>query len=228
MYVLINDNDYMLIDSGNGLTFKQNINALEKISKLEASSNFKIENIKKIVQTHCHIDHIMGLYKFIKQIKPRPQIIASKVEAEYIERGDKKAIIPIVGELIGPMVSKLSDFLTGAEIVPVEVDVKLQENDLFSFGEFEFKIFHTPGHSPGSMCLYEEKYKILFTGDTVFTNGSFGRVDFPLGNKNDLINSLKKLSELEVEMLLPGHMNPILRDGSKHIQLAYRVASTYL
>jgi hydroxyacylglutathione hydrolase len=61
-----------------------------------------------------------------------------------------------------------------------------------------------PGHSPGCMCFYWPEHKILITGDVVFF-GSIGRTDFPGGNTSDLMNSINRLSKLDVECLLPGH-----------------------
>ncbi|MHA1696467.1 MAG: MBL fold metallo-hydrolase [Candidatus Helarchaeota archaeon] len=228
LYVLVDKNDLMLIDSGNGITFDQNLKVIKNIFKSENNTEFKNEYIKKIIQTHCHIDHILGLYKFLKIITPKPQIIASQIEAAFIENADKKVIVPIIGEIIGPMFSEVSELINGAGIYPVNVDVKLNDGDYLKFGDFNFKIILTPGHTPGSICLYDENFKLIFTGDTVFTNGSFGRVDFPMGNGKELVASLKKLSDLNVNLLLPGHMNPVLKNGSKHIKLAYRIASSYL
>ena len=227
-YIITKNNEYMLIDSGNGISFNQTIKAMKKIPELENGPAFKINNIKKILMTHCHIDHILGLYKFYKKIYPKPQIISSEQEAIYIEKAEKKVIIPIAGELLGPMISKVSDIISGSGIYPINVDIKLKDNDHLKFGDFDYKIIHTPGHTPGGICLFEEEFKILFTGDTVFTNGSFGRIDFPMGNKEDLVSSLKRLSEMDVELLLPGHMSPVLSNGTKHLKAAYNIASNYL
>jgi glyoxylase-like metal-dependent hydrolase (beta-lactamase superfamily II) len=68
----------------------------------------------------------------------------------------------------------------------------------------ELEIFHTPGHSPGSVCLYWPDNKILITGDVVFY-GSIGRTDFPSGSLSLLKKSIDKLSQLDVECLVPGH-----------------------
>ncbi|MBW1971875.1 MAG: MBL fold metallo-hydrolase [Spirochaetes bacterium] len=83
------------------------------------------------------------------------------------------------------------------------VEFYLDEGDLFLLGE-RFKVFHTPGHSPGSLSLYWEKNKVLFTGDLIFYHG-VGRTDFYEGDGNLLKKSIEKLMELDVEYLLPGH-----------------------
>lgn len=68
----------------------------------------------------------------------------------------------------------------------------------------ELKILHTPGHSPESICLYASDKKILICGDLVFEKG-IGRTDLPLGNTEELKNSINAVSALDTELLLPGH-----------------------
>lgn len=75
--------------------------------------------------------------------------------------------------------------------------------DHIKWGEWNLKIIHTPGHTPGSICLYDTNKKILFSGDTLFHNG-VGRTDLG-GNEKQLKNSLKKIKKLEISKLCPGH-----------------------
>ncbi len=79
----------------------------------------------------------------------------------------------------------------------------LNEGDLAVNG-MDFKIFHTPGHSPGSISIYWTEKKALFTGDLIFKDG-VGRTDLPGGNGKELKESIKRLEELDVEYLLSGH-----------------------
>lgn len=71
-------------------------------------------------------------------------------------------------------------------------------------GDETFQVISTPGHSPGSLCLYWPKQKALFSGDVVFSGG-IGRTDFPGGNGKLLKESIQRLAQLDVEYLLPGH-----------------------
>ncbi|MBF0509372.1 MAG: MBL fold metallo-hydrolase [Deltaproteobacteria bacterium] len=84
-----------------------------------------------------------------------------------------------------------------------KVDFFLQEGDL-KLGEHNFKVFHTPGHSPGSICLYWEENKALFTGDLIFAQG-VGRTDFPGCSGRLLKESILRLALLDIEYILPGH-----------------------
>ena len=76
--------------------------------------------------------------------------------------------------------------------------------------------WHTPGHSPGSICLYCPKEKVLFSGDTVFAEG-VGRTDVPGGDPQALSHSLDRLAKLKVDKILPGHGEPVLNGGSSVI-----------
>ena len=95
----------------------------------------------------------------------------------------------------------------GMEVPNLEPFIYLGEGDL-SLGKgdrkIDLQILLTPGHSPGSICLYWQDKRILITGDVVFY-GSIGRTDFPGGSIATLRQSIEKLSSLEVEYLLPGH-----------------------
>ncbi|MEM1587713.1 MAG: MBL fold metallo-hydrolase [Candidatus Bathyarchaeia archaeon] len=103
----------------------------------------------------------------------------------------------------------------------------INDNDNISIGEEKLKVLHTPGHTAGSICLYEEKNKILFSGDTVFPGGFFGRTDLPTGDSKALINSLKRLTKLDVEFLLAGHEEPVFRNGKKHITSSFKAALSF-
>jgi len=83
-----------------------------------------------------------------------------------------------------------------------EADAYLSEGDVF---EKDWKILHTPGHSPGSICLYSETQKTLICGDTLFYMG-WGRTDFYNGDENAIMRSLKRLCLLPSDtMVFPGH-----------------------
>jgi glyoxylase-like metal-dependent hydrolase (beta-lactamase superfamily II) len=79
----------------------------------------------------------------------------------------------------------------------------LKEGDL-TIGEERFDVIATPGHSPGSICLYWPAKKALFTGDLVF-NQSIGRTDLPGGNGRMMKESIEKISRMDIDYLLCGH-----------------------
>jgi len=92
-----------------------------------------------------------------------------------------------------------------ARFLDFKPDKLLKDNDVINLDNFSLKVIHTPGHTPGSICLYEPKSKSLFSGDTFFTGGGIGRTDFPGGNAEELKKSIEKLSKLDVRILYPGH-----------------------
>lgn len=82
----------------------------------------------------------------------------------------------------------------------------------------------TPGHTPGSTCFYSPGEALLISGDTVFSDGYFGRTDLPGGSDSDMLESLRRLSDMRVEALLPGH-GPVVSDcGSLYILQALSCA----
>jgi hydroxyacylglutathione hydrolase len=152
-------------------------------------------NVKFIVNTHGHDDHIKANALF--QQKFNVPICIHPLDAHFIETTEKDNI---------------------------PANVMLEEGSLIKFGSETLKVMHTPGHTPGSICLVGEK--LVFTGDTLFA-GSIGRTDFPGGSMNDMRLSLKKLTSLSDNLLVyPGHgetsmireekrMNPFLNNRSQ-------------
>ena len=92
-----------------------------------------------------------------------------------------------------------------AKFLDFKLDKLLKDNDVIDLGNCSLKVIHTPGHTPGSICLYEPKSKSLFSGDTIFAHGGFGRTDLIGGNTKKLIESIKRLCELDARILYPGH-----------------------
>jgi glyoxylase-like metal-dependent hydrolase (beta-lactamase superfamily II)/rhodanese-related sulfurtransferase len=90
----------------------------------------------------------------------------------------------------------------------------------FSQGGPAVRVLFTPGHTPGCICLYSEKDRLLLSGDTVFADGYFGRYDFPGGSRAELARSLDRLSALDVEGLFAGHGEPTEENGSRSIAAA--------
>ncbi len=175
---LINNKKKILIDPGHYHLFSH---VRDNLSKLSLSP----EDIDILIITHGHPDHMEG----IKIFADTPTMIAiSRDEMEFIT-----TIAPHYGESLG-----ISGF---------EPHILLQRGDL-NFGNMNFQVIQTPGHSPGSICLYWPEKKALFTGDVVFDQG-IGRTDLPGGNGQELKDSIKRISTLEVEHLLPGHGNVV-------------------
>jgi len=143
-----------------------------------------IHTIKYIVNTHSHVDHIMGNAAMVK--KTDAKIIIHEEEAKYLARTP-------------------SDLLMMFKATPSpNADILVKEGDAIRIGKVELKVIHTPGHSPGGMSLYMDG--MVFTGDTLFV-GSVGRTDFPLSSWDELEASIRnKLFVLPGDTVVcPGH-----------------------
>lgn len=154
----------------------------EKILALAASLNLKIV---WIINTHGHFDHIGGNHQLVKETGAQLMIHAADVP--LLERAAEHAANFGLTTVASP-----------------QPDRKLEDGEILSLGELEFKVIHTPGHSPGGICLQCGDY--LFVGDTLFS-GSIGRTDLPGGNHQLLIQNIKqKLLVLpDATRVCPGH-----------------------
>ncbi len=184
-----------IIDTGTGLYHHNILNQIREV--IDPSK------IIQIILTHEHFDHTGGVKKIYEQTEGNAQIIAHAYASKKIENGDS-----FFAELLG------------GEMPKMPVDVKLSGNETLQVGNEMFLVLSTPGHTPGCICLYSEKSKTLFSGDTVFAHGSYGRYDFPGGNLTQLKESLRLLHLLDVENLYPGHEEIVEKDGKRHIRLS--------
>ncbi|MBO5287480.1 MAG: MBL fold metallo-hydrolase [Clostridia bacterium] len=149
-------------------------------------------NVKYVVLTHGHFDHVDFLEDYVSTFKNA--IFACHV-AEKAVLEDVEANLSFWGS--HPRKYE-ADFLY------------LNEGDTLSLGKegeecMIFKVIHTPGHTPGSMCLLCERDKIMLTGDTIFQN-SYGRTDFKHGSSAQLVDSLKRILSMDWDITLySGH-----------------------
>lgn len=144
-------------------------------------------NVKYLVNTHCHIDHILG-NAFIKS-NYNCEFYAPQLDIPLLE------ILPQQASMFGLSAPKSP--------LPQKY---ISEDLILSIGEIEFKFLFTPGHSPGEFCVYFQDNKICFSGDVLFKE-SIGRTDLWGGNYQTLIKSIsEKLLIMPNEVrLLPGH-----------------------
>lgn len=110
------------------------------------------------------------------------------------------------------------------ENLPLEVS-KLDEDDIITLSGLDFRVFHTPGHKDDSISLYNEKEKLLFTGDLIFPEGGFGRTDLEEGDREQLIHSIEKVEPLEVDEMFCGHDPAATEDVEKQIEKSLREAA---
>ncbi|MFQ5794962.1 MAG: MBL fold metallo-hydrolase [Candidatus Bipolaricaulia bacterium] len=177
LYLVVDDTirEAVLIDAGGG--------ADEVVRRLEQAGL----KLNAILLTHAHVDHVLAV----------DQIREATGAPAYLHPDD----LPV----LEAMQERGREFL-GIELPPPpSVDKFYKDGDEFPIGDASFRIIHTPGHSPGGICLYEPEGKILFSGDTLFWR-SVGRTDLG-GSWEDLVRSIRdKLFELPDEIVVyPGH-----------------------
>ena len=143
-----------------------------------------VEKIKYIVNTHSHVDHIMGNKEMVKRTGAK--VVIHEEEARYL-------------------VQTPADLLMMFRATPSPpADLLVKEGDVIQVGKVGLKVIHTPGHSPGGISLYIDG--MVFTGDTLFV-GSVGRTDFPGSSWEAMETSIrKKLYVLPGDTIVfPGH-----------------------
>jgi glyoxylase-like metal-dependent hydrolase (beta-lactamase superfamily II) len=176
-YFLHNDKEAILIDPGGS--------SPELAMRL---TKHQIE-LRYIINTHGHIDHIGG-NTFFKNLFSSAKIVVYEAEMIYLTHPE----LNLSTEFLQPYISPEPDVLIRGKKELFEI-----------FGE-DVTFFHTPGHTPGSMCLSFASRQWLFCGDTLFA-GSIGRTDLPGGSFSDILESLTIVMKNfpDETVLYPGH-----------------------
>jgi len=166
-YLIIEEGDVYLVDTGYEKTVEVIVDSIGHLG-------MKPDNIKLIINTHGHVDHVGG-NNLLKQLSGAP-IAIHRLETQKLQFETPDTIL-------------------------------LQDNDLLSLGSRKLTVIHTPGHCPGQICLYEKNTGSIFTGDHIVEGTSTGTVYVgpPEGSVIDYIASLKKVQDLNLTMILPGH-----------------------
>jgi len=186
----------ILIDTGTGV---HNNDTIEKLKQYKV-----IEKLEKIILTHNHADHSGGAAGLSKELG---------VDV-YAHEQDSKALVDGDGAITGALMFGFSQ---------EKLDIKLiRDGDAIDCGDTELLVIHTPGHSPGSVSLYDSASKTLFCGDVVFMDGGVGRWDLPGGNYKKLVQSVQKILKLDIDNFYPGHGPSSSGEAKKFIQLSYK------
>jgi glyoxylase-like metal-dependent hydrolase (beta-lactamase superfamily II) len=171
---LIDGEKRILVDPGHAHLFGHVKDGLALLS-------LSPQDMDVVIVTHGHPDHMEGIRIFTET---SALIAVHAAEMDFVRQ-----VAPHYGQALG-----ISDF---------EPEILLGEGDL-RIGDIDLEVIHTPGHSPGSVCIYWPREQALFSGDVVFYQG-MGRTDLPGGDGQTLKQSIRRISQLDVEHLLPGH-----------------------
>ncbi len=181
---LLPTNCYILTDDVTGATAVIDP-GFEDQELTDAILALDAKNVKAILLTHGHFDHIMGVNKL-------KSLTDAKV---YIYSDDM--------QFTTDNSLNLSFMAMPLPIEAFTADVALNDGDIIEFGSLKIRVIHTPGHTIGSCCYLVED--AIFTGDTLM-KGSCGRTDMPTGSYPQMLDSLKKIEKLEGDYhVYPGH-----------------------
>ena len=181
----IDNNNYLIIDE------ETKDAALIDCSSIDDRIDEEIEkqgaNLKYILLTHGHFDHIAGIRP--NRFKNNPQIVMHKADSDWLNNANQ--YLPMFGM---------------PEITIPKVDVFVEDGDTIQLGSLEIKVLHTPGHTQGGVCYLVDGN--LFSGDTIFRE-AVGRCDLEGGNFNQIVESIEdKIFTLPPETVIyPGHGN---------------------
>ena len=141
---------------------------------------------KAILLTHGHFDHVMGIEKWVELY-----------DIPVYLHEEEKEVLATPNLNLSVMMGKYYSY---------DKVQTLKDGEILELAGFSFKVIHTPGHTKGGCCYYEESEEVLISGDTLF-HSSVGRSDFPTGSMSTLIKSIKeKLFVLpDMVMVYPGH-----------------------
>ncbi|MBN2151770.1 MAG: MBL fold metallo-hydrolase [Candidatus Lokiarchaeota archaeon] len=191
VYLVLGDHLNILIDSG----IVSKFNSLTHL--LTTEIGIKVEDINLIINTHEHFDHVSNNCFF------KCMIAAHRAAATKIKNSDE-------------LITKAK--IWSVDLTDFHIDIWMEDRTVFDLGSIVLNVIHTPGHTSGSICLYEAGKGLLFTGDTVF-RGAMPNI-YESGSIAELINSLHILQALKVRNFFPGHGSCVFETSEVESELS--------
>jgi glyoxylase-like metal-dependent hydrolase (beta-lactamase superfamily II) len=209
VYLVTGKNGWTLIDAGWNTE-----GAFKSLEQGLGEVGAKITDISRVILTHSHLDHY-GLASRIKNLSPSTEILAHRIESELIKLRYldttvmwEQTAATLRQHGIPDSERQFMGFPDMQNIPVVLPTILLSGGEIIDTGLYKLEIIWTPGHSPGHICLYEPKNRLLFSGDHVLPTIS-PNVGFQvLSGENplkDYLNALRKVRDLSVTQVLPAH-----------------------
>lgn len=183
-----NCNTYILGERGQIMIDPGHKHLFTNVEQGLAKDGLSLDAIEAVLFTHSHPDHFEAIELFMD--RPGVKLGMNSDEEKFLAQ-------------TGPMFAQMM----GLPMPEYRLDLDLVEGEL-EVGGIKLQVFLTPGHSPGHVCLYWPEMKVLFSGDLIFNQG-VGRTDFPGGDGELLKASIKRMAELDIELILSGHGEPV-------------------
>ena len=201
VYLLASEDGLALVDTGMA-------GDVDWIVVQIAEAGYEPSALQSILVTHAHEHHIGGLPQLARRYDA--QVIPHQAEAPYLEGSER---LPAGSWMQRGMAWLRETFLGVAP--QIEVARSLEDGEVLDFLG-GLRVIHTPGHTPGSMCLYQEERRILFCGDLLFNGHPFTvrqGLQYPPSffsvDSAEVKRSARRLLDLEIDLLCPGHGDPI-------------------
>jgi len=199
-YLFVGTDSALLVDTGIGIVpIKPTVDAITDLPT-------------RVILTHCHWDHIGSVNSF-------DDVYIHPLDAAWLRNG-----LPLPAEAVretlvseGYDASLCPGFEPSRYTIPTrDAFTTTEDGARFTNGRHCLEVLHTPGHSPGSICLFERKLGLLVTGDTVYRGTIYA--NYPSTSPTDLLESYRKLDARKAKYVLPGHndncaTSELIREG---------------
>lgn len=219
VFIIESKNEYVLVDTG--LNYQDNFKALYEF----VNNTCGFDRIRLIFLTHGHPDHYGNIREIFQKMNFKIPIV--------LHPKDKERVVDLPKEIRKEGAVFAYEYLIKNGVPEEKLEIirqqtksyftskyRIEENDIsfcedINIGDSSFKVFHTPGHTPGHAILYNEKEGIAFVGDHIFSKGFpvpllfFTKKEERFQNLPSWIESLKILEKLEIGVAYPGHLEPI-------------------
>lgn len=206
VYLVEGSDGNIMIDAGVGLEVDRIIECIEK-------DGIDPKSVGHLFITHVHSDHAGGSAELKELLELK--IYSPRISAHTLRTGDEE-------ELVLPAAKADGIYPEDYTFPPCEPDVELDGGESFTFGDLKLQVIHIPGHSADSMCylVNVRGKRCLFSGDVVLHNGLILFLNCRGSTMKEYRNSMPKLANLGIEMLMPGHGAFVLSNGQEHVDKA--------
>jgi glyoxylase-like metal-dependent hydrolase (beta-lactamase superfamily II) len=226
-YLIKTPNGYTMIDTG-----WDSPPAVQSLEEQLALIRARIPDIRQVILTHCHIDHLGMISRFRKSHGAKINLHEKEIDLIKVRFTDRDNFLPMTDKFLqshGFPVTELTppeiQFPLPEGLVDMKPDVLLKGGEEIPVGPYKLRVINTPGHTPGHIALYEPDHRFLFSGDillpTIATNAAL-HVQLIQDPLQKYLDSLLILKDLDIDKVLPGH-EYVFSGHKKRIEELFRL-----